>query len=91
MLYTKETLWRSMHGIVKKLKDLDDSHIANLINFASYYGHYHESLLEVLEEIRLERGLKQEYLDRSQIPYKNPNGNWEIWDFEEECLLELSK
>ena len=35
----------------------------------------------VINELRKERGLKKEFMDRAQIPYKNPYGRWEIWDF----------
>ena len=31
------------------------------------------------------RGLKDEFMERAQIPYKGPAGKWEIWDHDKHC------
>ena len=90
--WTKESEWRSWHGIATKLKDLDDTYLANLYQYAQKYlmrSNVFVQLVAVLKEIQKERGLEDDFMERAQIPYKNPNGKWEIWDFEEHCLIEL--
>lgn len=89
MRITKYTRWRSIHGIVCMLKDLKNSHLINLTQWIKFYYPYDTELLEVLEELRQERSLPLELFERGQVPYKNPYGKWEIWDFDSGCPVEL--
>ncbi len=86
--YTKESIWTNVHGISKPLKDLDDSHVANLLNFLDDKV-CTTQLQEIIKSIVKDCGLTDKYLERSQIPYKNPKEKWEIWD-KEEGLIEVS-
>ena len=84
-MITQDDLWWCHDGRQIKLKDLKDTHLSNIIHYVqqtweSYYSKkYKNELLKVLKEIVKERGLTTKFLDRSQIPYKNENGKWEIW------------
>lgn len=92
-MWTKESDWTNIHGITKKLKDLDDTHLANLVQFIRIYCYGNNGfieLLDVLKRIQKDRGLSNAFMDRSQIPYKNPNGKWEIWSFTFNRLIELN-
>lgn len=90
IIYTKDTLWTNIHGKRTRLKNLDDSHIANLINWTEKYE-YSVGFIKVLYDIAKDRGLTKEYLNKAQIPYKNPKGNLEIWDFDKHTVIEVSK
>lgn len=90
-LINKKTVWRSIHGICKPLDELDDSHLANIVQWIKFYMPDHKELLEIVESIMKDRGLSDKFLERSQIPYKNPYGKWEIWDFENHCPIEISE
>ena len=48
-------------------------------------------LMLVIQEVQKERGLTKGFMDRAQIPYKNPNGKWEIWDFDKRRPIELEE
>lgn len=87
--WTKDSIWTNVHGVSKPLKDLDDSHLANLLDFLDDNVRNGE-LREVIKSIAKDRGLKDEYLERSQIPYKNPNGKYEICD-KEKGFIEVSE
>lgn len=82
---TENTIWVGMYKSCK-LKELDDSHLANTIQFIEKRCKdvqvYPKELLEVLYKLAKKRGLKKDFLERAQIPYINPEGEWEIWDFE---------
>lgn len=78
LLLNNNSIWTTADGRKIKFKDLTDTHLANIIDFikktrgvdeVSYY----------LEQLAFERGLKREFLERAQIPYKNKNNKWEIW------------
>ena len=91
-MITKDTVWTTRDGRKIKLKDLEDTHLSNLIDFLnnSYSSNKNNIMLIVLNEIVAERGLQKEFLNRSQIPYKNQNNKWEIWD-KEKGFLEVQK
>ena len=85
-MITKDDLWWCHDGRQIKLKDLEDIHLSNIIHYVQqtwkiYYSEeYKNELLKVLNEIVAERGLTSKFLGRSQIPYKNENNKWEIWN-----------
>lgn len=90
-LITEDTLWTNCHGVTKKLKNLDDSHLSNLLHFLTVQGSFGRyELINVVKNIIKEKGLTEDFTNRSQIPYKNSNGNWEIWDFETNEPKEIS-
>ena len=72
-----EMLWHTHEGKIIKIKDLSDSHLANIIDFIGD-RHYQQWFKLNLLRLAGERGLHKEFLDRAQIPYKNKKGNWEI-------------
>lgn len=86
----RHLIWESYHGEKTVLKDMDDVYLANLYD---YHVHrratlsmrselflFSSRIMLVIRELQEERGLKDEFMDRAQIPYKNPNDQWEIWD-----------
>lgn len=60
--------------------DLDDSFLP-----------FPVKVMAVIRELQKERGLKDEFMKRAQIPYKNPRGKWEIWDFKVHRPIELEE
>ena len=78
---TENTIWRTMDGRTIKLKNLEDTHLSNIIHFLTHrHNSYTYEILEILKRIAKNRGLSSEFLNRSQIPYKNINNKWEIWN-----------
>jgi len=108
----RNMVWESTHGKKTKIVDMDDTYLANLLDYLLKRNTYKisvenlEKLLDVkdnefidfdiklmlvIKELQKERGLKQEFMDRAQIPYKNPRGKWEIWDFDNSRPVELQE
>ena len=91
-LPTVNLVWTSIYGVKTKLKDMDDTYIANLRDYLVKRNWYHDKLIViVIDKLIKKRGLKKGFLDRAQIPYKNPHGLWEIWDFKNYCPKILEK
>ena len=67
--------------VIKKFNESGDE---SCLNFDS-------KLMLVIRELQKERGLKDEFMDRAQIPYKNPDGKWEIWDFDKGYPIALEE
>lgn len=88
-MITENDIWQTHFGDRIKLKDLSDTHLANVIDYVSKIRSYNTELISVLKQIQKDRGLKDEFINRSQIPYKNPNGKWEIFDFEKREFIEV--
>jgi endonuclease III-like uncharacterized protein len=88
---TKKTIWKNVHGESKPLDQLEDSHLANIIHWSKFYMPDHTELIAVVTSILEDRGISEKFVDRAQIPYKNPYGKLEIWDFENHCQIEISE
>jgi len=88
IIIDRNFIWESCHGVKTKIVDMDDTYLANLYDFLKNRSRYiftkdfDTKMMEVIKELQEERGLKSEFMDRAQIPYKNPNGKWEIWNHE---------
>ena len=79
MIYDENFIWTTHAGKQAPLKDLEDSHLANILDWWKQNDFEGENpLYPVVMKLIKERGLTQEYLDRAQIPYKNENDKWEI-------------
>ena len=72
-----ESIWMTHTKKRIKIKDLKDTHLANIIDFLKDMSD--NKLSHQLIRLAVERGLTDKFLDRAQIPYKNENGNWEIY------------
>ena len=83
MNYSLDTTWTTMDGIHIKVRDLEDTHLANIIKHLHHYKINYE-LMIFLTRIAFERGLKEDFLYRALIPYKNENGDWMLWSFEKD-------
>ena len=79
----------TVHGRYLKLMDVDDVHLVNLIHHQKVYSNI--PLTNFLLEMGRERGLSKEFLNMGPLPYKNPDGNWEIFDYNNEKMMSLSK
>lgn len=73
---TKNSYWTTADGKKIKYKDMEDTHIANIL----YSFPNNHSVNKVLLRIAKERGLTHGFLDKAPYPYKNKDGKWEIWD-----------
>ena len=71
-----EKTWTTHTGKGIKIKDLSDSHLANIIDFIKSHNTKFVKNLIRISEIR---GLSEKFLMRAQIPYKNENDKWEIY------------
>jgi hypothetical protein len=84
MPITRESFWHSHLGKKAKIKDLDDTHIANLVDYARKNQNYWNDgahLVKVLETEASLRNLSDKMVGRTQIPYQH-NGIWYVWNFE---------
>lgn len=86
----RNIIWVTNDGRRIMIKNMDDHHVANIIDFLNKYPiHPSQDLIPILKKELELRGIKQEFADRSQIPYKNKRGKWEIWNFVKNCPMEL--
>lgn len=87
----KNSNWQTHTGKIIPLKDLTDTHLANIIDFVKSNNMKNgKLLLKTLRSIAKDRGLTTKFLGRSQIPYKNENNKWEIWD-KKNSFIEIEK
>ena len=91
MFYTKESIWTTHEGRRIPFDKLEDTHLANIINFIEKSECRSLEVLIILKDISKERGLKKEFLERAQIPYKNKNNKWEIFNFKEHTFQEVEE
>lgn len=87
-MFNENDIWKTMDGRQIKFKDLSDTHLANIIDFL---GDSDIFLKEYLIRLALKRGLTWEFLNRSQIPYKNSHNKWEIYDTKNNYFQQLEK
>ncbi len=92
-MITKDSIWHVHDGRMVAFKDLEDTHLANLIHYLKKVQLMsYKEILKVLRSIAKERGLTTKFLRRSQIPYKNEYERWEIWDGKNpNSFIEISK
>ena len=63
MIYNENTVWHTADGRHIKLKDLTDTHLANIIDYICKLNLYaNTNLFSVLCDIAADRGLKDEFL-----------------------------
>lgn len=86
--YSRDTIWYTNDGKAIAVRDLEDTHLANLIRFL-HESPYHDEwkrkgeFINVLMDEVQARGLLPQFLDRAPIPYKDEQGNWRLWSFTE--------
>lgn len=90
IMLNENTVWRTMDGRKIKFKDLTDAHLANIIDFI-VRSRGRDDVSRYLETLAVKRGLKVEFLERAQIPYKNKKDKWEIWSARTFTFLQLEK
>lgn len=80
MKYNKKTEWITHMGNTVSVGGIEDTHLANVIQFLTYY----KKCIEILKAFKKEakcRGLSEEFLSKAQYPYKDGKGNYLVWDF----------
>jgi hypothetical protein len=87
-IYDRDTEWGCQDGRWIKIRDLEDTHLANIIKHLEIYG-YNDGLRDVMIEEAVARGLKPEFLERAHIPYKNSEGKWMLWSTEKRNDIEV--
>lgn len=81
--HNKKTEWKTHLGTTVTIEGMEDEHLANTIQFVSYYvNYYSKSLLDVFKKEAKNRGLTKEFLNRAPFPYKDGKGSYIIWDYE---------
>ena len=82
-MYSRNTIWTTFDGRKIRVKDMADSHIANLIMFLTNYAfHPAQGMIPVLREEARRRGLTEEFLTSGPYPHES-NGQAVIWDYDE--------
>lgn len=79
-MVSRESEWCTYDGRWIAIKDMEDTHVANLLKHLDVYSRNHPYIKILLEESEL-RGLTKEFLDRADIPFKDPDGDWMLWDY----------
>lgn len=74
---TRRTIWKTHDRRQIPLNELEDTHLANILHWIwKHPDIYPIELLRVLQDMALDRGLSQAFLDRAEIPWKNADGKW---------------
>jgi hypothetical protein len=72
---TEDSRWTSYEGRRIALKDLEDTHLANIIRWVNLNpDNYNVRLLQVLTGIAKRRELSEEFLAGAEYPHRNKNG-----------------
>jgi len=79
--------WGTADGRWIKVRDLEDTNLANVIKHIKTYNLSQRMLLACLKEAKI-RGLKREFLERACIPYKK-DGKWMVWSEEKRSEIEV--
>ena len=80
----RDTLWGSQDGRRTKIKDLDDSHLVNVLNWVADRPEcYPDHLYGFLEQEANYRKLIC-FSSGLPIPFKNNEGRWELLNTEKE-------
>ena len=75
----ENTIWTTYEGAQIRFRDLEDTHIANILHFRKHSWNNEDSLCVYLRKMAKERGLTEEFLKRAPYPYKNMDNRWTIW------------
>ena len=75
--------WTTQYGKRVQIKDLDNTHLVNLIDFLNNHTRYtNNPLMSALACEFQERKLDPIVLQTGQIPYRDGEGHFRIWDHE---------
>lgn len=72
----ENTVWTTFDGRKVPLKDMEDTHLANVIAYLvkrDFLGD--QEILAICRQIAQRRKLTDRFLDRAEIPYRI-NGEW---------------
>lgn len=77
------TTWGSYDGRVKKIKDIDNDHLLNIIHHIRKVSHLYDPqlLLFLIDEAKF-RNINPDDTLIGQIPHQNAHGDWVVWDYE---------
>ena len=83
--------WTDSYGRKTLIQNLEDTHLANIINYLKQSEDNRKEMLPILE-LEANRGLSQTFLERAEIPHKNPKTNqWMLWNKEHNRPMPVSK
>lgn len=83
----REMEWQTADGRIIKVKDFEDTHLANVMKHIQTYRLSTRFFLACIKEAK-RRGLKKEFLERACIPYKK-DGKWMVWSEEKRSEIEV--
>lgn len=73
----RESFWGSTDGRQTKIKDLEDTHLANIIHHCKQDPYvYGNRMIKYLMMEAEHRNLTQAFLSRAPIPWKDTDGKW---------------
>lgn len=87
---TRDSMWGSQHKGWIKIRDLEDTHLANIIKYLNENFEPNQWHQAMLEEANI-RGLSVKFLDRAYIPFKDEYGVWRLWNQEKFDSIAVSK
>lgn len=80
-LVTRDSEWGSQFGKWCKIRDLEDTHLGNIIRYlVENFEEDNPWLLVMIEEARI-RGLTAKFMS-NYIPFRDDDGRWRLWDNE---------
>lgn len=94
MDYDRDMEWQTHLGNYVTIRGMEDSHLANTIQFLTHYTRHPANIygqLPVLREEAKLRGLSDEYLARAPFPYKDGKGNWIVWDYKLDSPVSIGR
>ena len=86
---TRDSEWKNVHGEIKAVKDLEDSHILNLIDWlpqSRFLPKARDRWLSIFMQEARHRGiaiiltLKKLNIVPNQMPYVDPDGVKRLWN-----------
>lgn len=73
--------WETHLGNRVSVKGCSDEHLANTLQWVSFY-YPNDKMVDLLKEEAALRGLSEAFLSKAQYPYKDGKGNYLVWCFE---------
>lgn len=88
-MYDRDSIWHSYDGRRTKIRDLEDTHLANIIlHITKMPKPGDDMLMPVLKEEAKIRGLTDAFLERAQIPHRRKN-KWYLWDYDKNVPVKV--
>ena len=79
----ENTIWTTHEGRRIRFKDLEDTHIANILHYRKccngLFSFSKDEVTQYLKRLAKKRGLTKEFLEKAPYPFKDTRNRWRIW------------